>query len=387
VTAYSNGSTGYVGPYETYGYQFQCVEYINRFYVEALGHENMRGTGNARDYYSTAASRDLDAYLNDGSVCPQVGDILCSNGGTHGHIAIVKQLSWGTVHVIQQNWFNDRGDDDMTLTLTRSIGHYNVSGFNGSYPIQGWLRKSGISDTAWNFYDGRDGWVVDGSSSIIDVFYPPDAPDGAIRINPGTSDPRMWSPSGLYIDPTTGGGYTHVIIRMASNCMDLHAQLFYITTSDTIWTGGKSKSFDLFSRGDWHIYDLNMSGDMSWTHGGRITQLRLDPAANGDVGSGDTVGIDYIRLSTTGLNICEHKTLLDAISIFISPNPFNSSCAITALVGAEIKIYDLNGKCIEVFDKTPVIWQPDESIASGIYLVRARMEDGWTASKRVVYLK
>ena len=33
------------------------------------------------------------------------------------------------------------------------------------------------------------------------------------------------------------------------------------------------------------------------------------------------------------------------------------------------------------------VWHPDQSIASGIYFVRVRMEDGRTAMKRVVYLR
>ncbi len=77
----------------------------------------------------------------------------------------------------------------------------------------------------------------------------------------------------------------------------------------------------------------------------------------------------------------------DELSLTIFPNPFNSSCAIIISSGATVEIYDLNGKCVRAFDKTPVIWQPVESISSGIYLVRTRMEDGRTASKKVMYLK
>ena len=33
------------------------------------------------------------------------------------------------------------------------------------------------------------------------------------------------------------------------------------------------------------------------------------------------------------------------------------------------------------------IWQPDESIASGLYLVKATTKNGLTTTRRVVYLK
>ena len=35
----------------------------------------------------------------------------------------------------------------------------------------------------------------------------------------------------------------------------------------------------------------------------------------------------------------------------------------------------------------PYIYTPDQSIASGLYLVRATTEDGETITKRIVYLK
>ena len=142
VDAYSNGSTGYLGPPGTYGHPYQCVEYVNRYYVLALGHQNMKGTGNANSYYSTASSRGLRAYPNGGPVIPQPGDILCSNGGTYGHVAIVRAVTSNSVHVIQQNWHNDNRDNDVTLTMDISNGNCTVSGFSASYPVHGWLRKS-----------------------------------------------------------------------------------------------------------------------------------------------------------------------------------------------------------------------------------------------------
>jgi len=33
------------------------------------------------------------------------------------------------------------------------------------------------------------------------------------------------------------------------------------------------------------------------------------------------------------------------------------------------------------------IWQPDEAISSGVYLVRATIDDGQQITKRIVYLK
>lgn len=82
ITAYSNGSTAYnSGVYSTVGLTWQCVEYVNRYVYQVLSHKNLRGTGNANTYFSTAATKDLDAYTNGVStVAPAVGDMLVSAG-------------------------------------------------------------------------------------------------------------------------------------------------------------------------------------------------------------------------------------------------------------------------------------------------------------------
>jgi len=99
------------------------------------------------------------------------------------------------------------------------------------------------------------------------------------------------------------------------------------------------------------------------------------------------------------------------LSLSAFPNPFNSSVAITAPADAEVEIYDLRGNVVfnhphslsslrspseyspslakegDGAQRQRVVWQPDESIASGIYLVRARTEDGRTATRKVVLLR
>jgi len=108
----------------------------------------------------------------------------------------------------------------------------------------------------------------------------------------------------------------------------------------------------------------------------------------------------------------------EQFEINVFPNPFNSSCAITVSGGkglasqtlTNIKVYDLRGNLIATpcsadrsaslvpLDKGDrgdasasaqgvIIWQPDKSIASGIYLVRATTQDGQTITKRIVYVK
>ncbi|MCD6501569.1 T9SS type A sorting domain-containing protein [bacterium] len=100
----------------------------------------------------------------------------------------------------------------------------------------------------------------------------------------------------------------------------------------------------------------------------------------------DTLHVPRLVITYTPLAVEEQKMLPSAVEISTFPNPFNSSVAITAPEGAEIEICDLNGKYIEAFDKTPRVWTPDKSIASGIYLVRATVGNH-SATKKLVLIK
>ncbi|RKZ24702.1 hypothetical protein DRQ29_07520, partial [bacterium] len=110
----------------------------------------------------------------------------------------------------------------------------------------------------------------------------------------------------------------------------------------------------------------------------------------------------------------KNKSTPEKLSISAYPNPFNSSVEITIFDGrglvrqipTNIAIYDVNGNVvgsrhaltdISADVKTgdarvaptnrKFIWTPDKSIPSGIYFVRATMNDGQMITKRIVYLK
>ncbi len=121
------------------------------------------------------------------------------------------------------------------------------------------------------------------------------------------------------------------------------------------------------------------------------------------------------------------ETLSKPISfeLTVSPNPFNSSCAITiSTISATVEIFDLQGRLVwnkpsdsdyigatslikrgkpeavplnkgdvakrqgvSASSQGIIIWNPSESISSGVYLVRATTDDGQQIAKRIVYLK
>jgi len=103
VIAYSNyensyvsGKYNYVDGYNT-GMKWQCVEYVNRYYYVIYGLKIRIPGTHADDYYDTASDRGLIAYPNGGTTPLQPGDILCSNGGTHGHVAIVRDVTTNSI--------------------------------------------------------------------------------------------------------------------------------------------------------------------------------------------------------------------------------------------------------------------------------------------------
>jgi surface antigen len=104
VAAFSNGiyqqQPGSCGTYGTYGYQYQCVEYVRRFY-EGKGNA---WKGNANTYYEPAAANGLIAFPNGGTVPPAPNDIMVFDGDKYGHVAIVTDVSGTQVSLIVQNW-------------------------------------------------------------------------------------------------------------------------------------------------------------------------------------------------------------------------------------------------------------------------------------------
>jgi len=126
--------------------------------------------------------------------------------------------------------------------------------------------------------------------------------------------------------------------------------------------------------------------------------------------------IDIALFGPTG--IAENPAKPDNMNLSAYPNPFNSSVTIslsvtpaTSLVipgstrNPEIEVFDITGRKIaEITPPAPLdrgeqeksslsrgdleglVWQPDKSLGSGVYLVRARFGDE-SVSKRIIYLK
>lgn len=100
VAAKSNGNdqgTGNsCGGYGTCGSQYQCVEYVQRYFYTLHGTTPI-WYGNAKDLCSSHPSNVAK------TSSPKAGDAVVFGWGTYGHTAIVKSISGSTVSVVEQN--------------------------------------------------------------------------------------------------------------------------------------------------------------------------------------------------------------------------------------------------------------------------------------------
>jgi len=162
---------------------------------------------------------------------------------------------------------------------------------------------------------------------------------------------------------------------------------------------------------DYWVVKLNSSGNIVWQKclGGRYNDVAYSiqqTSEGGFIVAGYTISNDgdvrgnhgyydfwVVKLSPVGVS--ENVIVPEKFKLSVFPNPFNSSCMITAPSGAKVKIYDLQGRLIskgiqpfaESQGKRTLIWQPDETIRSGVYFVKATMENGRKSLKRVVLVK
>lgn len=149
IPVYSNG-TNYMSSHGLsysedgyyFGYKWQCVEHVKRFYYEIYGHEMPDGAGNAKYFYNPMLAqgelneqRGLIQYNNGGDEKPQLDDLIVFTDGAYGHVAIISEVGQGWIEVIQQNSEYPRE-------------RYELKTENGKYIIEGdrepagWLRTA-----------------------------------------------------------------------------------------------------------------------------------------------------------------------------------------------------------------------------------------------------
>lgn len=123
-----------------YGRQWQCVEFVKRYYFDAHGHAMPDVMGHAREFFDPSleqggwnAKRGMFQFWNGAGEAPRVDDLMVWNEGPYGHVAVVTRVEENMVEVVQQNV---RQGSRQFFTLSREEG-FRVG--DGKKPA-GWLR-------------------------------------------------------------------------------------------------------------------------------------------------------------------------------------------------------------------------------------------------------
>ena len=124
------------------GLNYQCVEFVKRYYLEHYDHRMPNSYGHAKAFFDTTLAdgalnkdRGLLQFTNPSATVPCIGDLVVMGayaGNSFGHVAIISAVEGDEVEIIQQNTRSTRNSFD----LDNSDGRYRIE----SDRILGWLR-------------------------------------------------------------------------------------------------------------------------------------------------------------------------------------------------------------------------------------------------------
>jgi surface antigen len=127
-----------------YGLEWQCVEFVKRYYYDHLKHKMPNTYGHAKNFYNHAlkdgqrnTERGLIQFSNKSKSKPKVNDLVIMDGHTfnkYGHVAIISKISVNEIEVIQQNTGRYTRE---TFKLLHKNGLWEIV----NHRLMGWLRK------------------------------------------------------------------------------------------------------------------------------------------------------------------------------------------------------------------------------------------------------
>lgn len=152
VYVYYNGRVGHTGKRNlseddyNIGLEYQCVEFVKRYYYQHYHHKMPDSYGNAKDFYNDSiadsklnSKRNLIQYKNPSTTKPAVGDLLIFDGhvgNKYGHVAIVSFVDDNKIEIIQQNP-GPFAKSRIKIKLTKNENQFKIE----SDRVLGWLRK------------------------------------------------------------------------------------------------------------------------------------------------------------------------------------------------------------------------------------------------------
>lgn len=119
VPVYYNGGVNHVRGRNTtadgynLGLEYQCVEFVKRYYYVRFGHKMPDSYGHAKSFFNTQLEsgtlnpqRGMLQFSNGSTVMPQADDLLVFRAtllNRYGHVAIISAVTEDAIEIMQQN--------------------------------------------------------------------------------------------------------------------------------------------------------------------------------------------------------------------------------------------------------------------------------------------
>lgn len=140
VAVYFNGWDPSASDDTYYGYTWQCVELIQRYYGIRFHYPGIWAPMYAyQTFEDWGHPATMDAYPNGSPTTPKDGDVLVFDRtwfDPYGHVALVRWVKNGKIDFVQQNMYAI-GEDALPID-----SHNNISAGGLYGPIRGWLRDN-----------------------------------------------------------------------------------------------------------------------------------------------------------------------------------------------------------------------------------------------------
>jgi nitrogen fixation protein FixH len=215
-------------------------------------------------------SFDTNVTLNAGASYSYTGTQFISRAGSYGFYVAYQKTdgTWVT---------NVPADAGVTNTVNINVGTQTQT-------------------IAWEFSStgNSQGWTGNNMSATS-------VNSGIYFLDPSGLDPFIVSPN----ISASASTYQYFVVQMASNGLDSTGAVYFKTQAENFYSEDKKVLFtvsncSLCGNAGFVRYAVFMAGNSKWT--GTITGLRLDPTGKGQSGTNtDSIGIDYIRLSSSSL--------------------------------------------------------------------------------------
>ncbi len=166
----------------------------------------------------------------------------------------------------------DSSDESMYLYISRfNAGGNSLDRDVLRYPIE--IVPTTFERPKWEFNTDGDveGWLPEIDLEGMDAL------DGTLSFRSSGEDPILHSPP----FEIPAADFKRLSIRMkVSPGEPTVGQVFFLTNNDTKINEEKSVTFEIIDDGEFHTYDLDMAGLVTWQ--GLIRLIRLDPVTIAD---------------------------------------------------------------------------------------------------------